>query len=895
MEIKMKTDQLAVGILAHVDSGKTTLAESILYISGAIRKLGRVDHKDAFLDTYALEKNRGITIFSKQARFQLEDKEITLLDTPGHVDFSAEMERTLQVLDYAILVINGADGVQGHTVTLWKLLKRYQVPVFIFVNKMDQPGTDQEKILEELQKKLDSNCIDFDSHNTETLYDSIAMCSENLMEEYLDTGKISRQAIDQAILNRQMFPCMFGSALKMDGVKELLELINEHMICREYPEKFGARVFKIVRDEQDNRLTYMKITGGSLKVKAMLTDYQEGMDLSECWQEKADQIRLYSGGTYNTVNEVTAGTVCAVTGLSKTFCGEGLGIETESGQPVLEPVLTYRVILPQECNVHDMYLKLCKLEEEEPQLHIVWDENLSEIHAQVMGEVQIEILKSLIAERFHTEVEFGTGNIVYKETITEPVIGIGHFEPLRHYAEVHLLLEPLERGSGLEFAANCSEDELDRNWQRLVLTHLEERRHKGVLTGSEITDMRITLIAGRAHTKHTEGGDFRQATYRAVRQGLKSANSILLEPVYEFQLEIPQEQVGRAMSDIQRRYGSFEPPVIEGDMAYITGTAPVVTMRDYQMEVTSYTRGHGRFSCTLKGYEPCHNEEEVLAEFAYDSEADTENPTGSVFCSHGAGFLVSWDRVPEYAHIGIQREDEEEPEEELRVKKPSFTYENGVIDQEEIDEIFARTFGAAKQKRNSWTRTIKASDDSNYKGTQPAYVSGGEEYLLVDGYNIIFAWQELNELAQHNIDSARDKLMDIMCNYQGAKKVNLILVFDAYKVSGGQGEVFDYHNIHVVYTKEAETADQYIEKVTHELSRKYQVTVATSDRLEQMIIWGAGARRISAPGFYEEVMNTIQEVRENIEREKPKNKNYLKDHLSRETYEELEKIKQNLQ
>lgn len=895
MEIKMKTDQLAVGILAHVDSGKTTLAESILYISGAIRKLGRVDHKDAFLDTYALEKNRGITIFSKQARFQLEDKEITLLDTPGHVDFSAEMERTLQVLDYAILVINGADGVQGHTVTLWKLLKRYQVPVFIFVNKMDQPGTDQEKILEELQKKLDSNCIDFDSHNTETLYDSIAMCSENLMEEYLDTGKISRQAIDQAILNRQMFPCMFGSALKMDGVKELLEFINEHMICREYPEKFGARVFKIVRDEQDNRLTYMKITGGSLKVKAMLTDYQEGMDLSECWQEKADQIRLYSGGTYNTVNEVTAGTVCAVTGLSKTFCGEGLGIETESGQPVLEPVLTYRVILPQECNVHDMYLKLCKLEEEEPQLHIVWDENLSEIHAQVMGEVQIEILKSLIAERFHTEVEFGTGNIVYKETITEPVIGIGHFEPLRHYAEVHLLLEPLERGSGLEFATNCSEDELDRNWQRLVLTHLEERRHKGVLTGSEITDMRITLIAGRAHTKHTEGGDFRQATYRAVRQGLKSANSILLEPVYEFQLEIPQEQVGRAMSDIQRRYGSFEPPVIEGDMAYITGTAPVVTMRDYQMEVTSYTRGHGRFSCTLKGYEPCHNEEEVLAEFAYDSEADTENPTGSVFCSHGAGFLVSWDRVPEYAHIGIQREDEEEPEEELRVKKSSFTYENGVIDQEEIDEIFARTFGAAKQKRNSWTRTIKASDDSNYKGTQPAYVSGGEEYLLVDGYNIIFAWQELNELAQHNIDSARDKLMDTMCNYQGAKKVNLILVFDAYKVSGGQGEVFDYHNIHVVYTKEAETADQYIEKVTHELSRKYQVTVATSDRLEQMIIWGAGARRISAPGFYEEVMNTIQEVRENIEREKPKNKNYLKDNLSRETYEELEKIKQNLQ
>ena len=891
----MKTNQLAVGILAHVDSGKTTLAESILYLSGAIRKLGRVDHKDAFLDTYDLEKNRGITIFSKQARFQLEDKEITLLDTPGHVDFSAEMERTLQVLDYAILVINGADGVQGHTVTLWKLLKRYQIPVFVFVNKMDQIGTDREKLLEELQKKLDGNCIDLISQNKEDLNDEIAMCSESLMEEYLETGEISGDSINLAIAQRHIFPCLFGSALKMDGVQELLGFMNEHMLCKEYPDEFGARVFKIVRDEQDNRLTYMKIMGGSLKVKTMLTDFHDGMEPSDCWQEKADQIRLYSGGMYSTVNEVSAGTVCAVTGLSRTFCGQGLGIETEPEQPVLEPILTYRVILPQDVNVHDMFLKLCQLEEEEPELHIVWDENLSEIHAQVMGEVQIEILKSLIADRFHTEVEFGTGNIVYKETITEPVIGIGHFEPLRHYAEVHLLLEPLERGSGLEFETNCSEDELDRNWQRLVLTHLEERRHKGVLTGSEITDMRITLIAGRAHTKHTEGGDFRQATYRAVRQGLKSAKSILLEPVYEFQLEIPQEQVGRAMSDIQRRYGSFEPPIIEGDMAYITGTAPVIEMRDYQMEVTSYTRGHGRFSCTIKGYEPCHNEEEVLAQFGYASEADTENPTGSVFCSHGAGFLVSWDKVPEYAHIGIQRESEEEAQEELRPKKPSFTYENGVIDQEEIDEIFARTFGAAKQKRNSWTKTIKAADDSNYRGTQPAYVPGGEEYLLVDGYNIIFAWQELNELAQRNIDSARDKLMDIMCNYQGAKKVNLILVFDAYKVSGGQGEVFDYHNIHVVYTKEAETADQYIEKVTHELSRKYQVTVATSDRLEQMIIWGAGAKRISAPGFYEEVMNTIQEVRENIERDNPRNKNYLKDSLSREAYEKLEKIKQNLQ
>lgn len=887
----MRTNQLVVGILAHVDSGKTTLAESMLYLSGVIRKPGRVDHKDAFLDTYALEKSRGITIFAKQARFTIQDKEITLLDTPGHVDFAAEMERTLQVLDYAILVVNGADGVQGHTMTLWKLLARYRVPAFLYVNKMDQPGTDREKLYAEITSKLDENCIDWTGHAEKARYESLAMCSEELMEEYLEKGSLAKESVRKAIWARKVYPCLFGSALKGEGVQELLDTLNQYMICREYPEEFGARVFKIGRDDQDNRLTYMKITGGSLKVKSMLTDWHEGMEQSACWQEKVDQIRIYSGGQYKTVNEAVAGTVCAVTGLGSTFCGEGLGIEQEPEIPVLEPVLTYQVILPEGCNVHDMFLKLCRLEEEEPQLHVVWDETSGEIHMQVMGEVQIEILKSLIAQRYHTDVEFGAGNIVYKETIEEPVIGIGHFEPLRHYAEVHLLLEPLERGSGLEYATACSEDELDRNWQRLVMTHLEEKKHKGVLTGAEITDMRITLIAGRAHTKHTEGGDFRQATYRAVRQGLKCAQSRLLEPVYEFRLEIPQEQIGRAMSDIQRRYGSFDSPVIEKDMAILTGTAPVITMRDYQMEVTAYTHGHGRFTCALKGYELCHNEEEIIEAKHYDSEADMENPTGSVFCSHGAGMIVNWDKVPDYAHIDWREKSQEEQNEEPMVKKSNDTYEDGVIDQQEIDEIFNRTFGSIKQKRNGWTKTIRAANESSYCGTPPAYLTGGEEYLLVDGYNIIFAWDELKELADKNIDSARDKLMDIMCNYQGAKKVNLILVFDAYKVSGGQGEVFDYHNIHVVYTKEAETADQYIEKVSHELSRKYQVTVATSDRLEQMIIWGAGARRISAQGFYDEVMEANREIRDNIHNKKIVDRNYLMDNISKEASEVLEEVK----
>lgn len=894
----MKTNKLVIGILAHVDSGKTTLAESMLYNCGSIRKLGRVDHKDAFLDTYELERNRGITIFAKQAQMKLGNFEIALLDTPGHVDFSAEMERTLQVLDYAILVISGADGVQGHTRTLWKLLKRYNIPVFIFVNKMDQAGTDRIKLLEELQNRLDDHCIDFACDDSEEFYESVAVCDEELMDTYIEKGSIERDSIRKAILDRKIFPCLFGSALKQTGVKEFLEIIEMYADQKEYPQGFGARVFKIARDEQNNRLTYMKITGGSLKVKTMLSNEDCKSVNEDVWNDKVDQIRIYSGNQFVTVNEIEAGMVCAVTGLGKTYSGEGLGIEKEPELPVLEPVLTYQIKLPSNCNVHDTFLKLCQLEEEEPELHITWNEALNEVHAQVMGEVQIEILKSLIKERFNIDVEFGSGNIVYKETIKEATVGIGHFEPLRHYAEVHLLMEPLESGSGLEFAVDCSEDILDKNWQRLILTHLEEKKHKGVLTGSEITDMKITLITGKAHQKHTEGGDFRQATYRAIRQGLMSSESILLEPIYEFRLEIPNDCVGRAMSDIQRRNGTFEQPETEGEMTVITGSAPVVTMRDYQMEVMSYSHGNGHLSCNLKGYEPCHNSDEVIMNIGYNAEADIDNPADSVFCSHGAGVIVPWYDVPEHAHVdnGITRsEEKEEIEWDNLTPKERLSMSDGMIAQEEIDEIFERTFGSVKKERAGWSRTIKASQNTGYTNEyKPVKYGDDKEYMLVDGYNIIFGWEELNELAKVNIDSARDKLMDIMCNYQGYKKNILILVFDAYKVSGGQGEVFDYHNIHVVYTKEAETADQYIEKVTHQIGKKHRVTVATSDRLEQMIIWGAGARRLSAKGLLEEVEEANKELRNQIksnQQNSQNRKNYLMDNLSSEASDILKKIK----
>lgn len=885
---------ICTGILAHVDSGKTTLSEALMYVSGNIRTLGRVDYQNAFLDTYELERARGITIFSKQAVLQYQDLELTLLDTPGHVDFSAEMERTLQVLDYAILVISGADGVQGHTQTLWKLLARYEIPTFLFVNKMDQEGTDRHAILGELQLQLSGACVDFSpAQDVDTFLENVAVCDEEILERYLETGDVSRGEIARLIAERKVFPCYFGSALKLTGVKEFLDGLNRYTGRRIYPDTFGAKVYKIARDEQGNRLTYLKVTGGNLRVKDSITVSRRsaGSDEAEPVQEKINQIRIYSGAKYVAVQEAEAGTVCAVTGPEHTCPGQGIGGEPDSELPYLEPVLNYEIRLPDGCDVHQMLLKLRQLEEEDPMLRIVWNERLGEIHAQVMGEVQIEILKSMIRERFGVEVEFGTGNIVYRETITAPVEGVGHFEPLRHYAEVHLLLEPLEPGSGLQFEADCSEEMLDRNWQRLILTHLTEKEHIGVLTGSPITDMRITLVAGRAHLKHTEGGDFRQATYRAVRQGLRMTESVLLEPWYEFRLQVPQEMIGRALADVQRMHGKFDPPQTEGEFAVLTGSAPVAAMRDYPMEVVSYTRGRGRLSCTLKGYEPCHNAEEVIAAAGYDPESDPDNPTGSVFCTHGAGFYVKWDEVREYMHVDSGLFFGEEPEEEEAPYVPSqLNSIGGWGDEKELQEIFERTYGTAKRERSNPFRRVRADTASEYKGKSRRQ-EAVDEYLLVDGYNVIFAWDELRELAKVNIDAARDKLMDILCNYQGCKKCTLILVFDAYKVKGNPGSVVPYHNIHVVYTKEAETADQYIEKVVHEIGRKYHVTVATSDNLEQIIIRGQGASLISSRELQEEIREANEQLREEWKAKKQTGKNYLFDYLPEELEEHMEQVR----
>lgn len=915
--------KLVIGILAHVDAGKTTLSEGLLYQCGKIRKLGRVDHKDAYLDTFHLERERGITIFSKQAILNMGDTEVTLMDTPGHVDFSAEMERTLQVLDYAILVINGMDGVQGHTLTLWRLLARYEIPVFLFVNKMDQEGTDRDALLSDLKKRLDEACIAFEGENsvknygedngseescknnslTEQTLEEIAMCGgEEFLEHYLETGRMDDKEIAQLIAQRKVFPVYFGSALKMTGVEEFLMGVEKYTLAPAYPVDFGAKVYKIARDEQGNRLTYMKITGGSLKVKSILTNrkpsgltaFHQGHE-DEVWEEKADQIRIYSGAKYELAQEAGAGTVCAVTGLTKTYPGQGLGAEAESDMPVLEPVLNYQIQLPPDCDVHQMLRKLKQLEEEEPQLHIVWDEHLGEIHAQLMGEVQIEILKSLIWDRFHVAVEFGTGNIVYKETIAEPVEGVGHFEPLRHYAEVHLLLEPGEPGSGLQFFTACSEDVLNRNWQRLILTHLEEKEHRGVLTGSAITDMQITLLTGRAHLKHTEGGDFRQATYRAVRQGLKKARTILLEPYYEFRLEVPSEMIGRAMTDIQKMQGTFQGPETDGEMSVLTGTAPVSAMRDYQTQVISYTKGKGRLFCNLSGYAPCRNQDEVAMTIGYDSERDLENPTGSVFCAHGAGFVVPWDQVEDYMHLESGMDVEAPENDEIKSYVPSgrksdHSYGGSYEDEKELQAIFERTFGPVKRERYAFQKKVVHAASPDYSHYTQKKKSQ-EEYLLVDGYNIIFAWEDLNELAKADIHAAQSKLMDILSNYQGYKKCTLILVFDAYKVEGHAEEVIQYHNIHVVYTKEAETADQYIEKTVHKIGRQYQVTVATSDRLEQIIILGQGAHRISAQGLKEEIEQTTHEIRQEWKARRQSSKSYLFDGASEEVSNYVEQIR----
>ena len=884
-------ENIVMGILAHVDAGKTTLSEGMLYLSGTVRKLGRVDHKDAFLDTYSLERDRGITIFSKQAVFSLGNRRINLLDTPGHVDFSAEMERTLQVLDYAVLVISGADGVQGHTETLWKLLKLYEIPTFIFINKMDQPGTDREGLLAELKERLDEGCIVFGKGKNVESLEEIAMTDEAVLDYFMEHETVRNEDICRLIRERKIFPCYFGSALKLDGVQELLAGFEEYMKPFDGKKEFGARVFKISRDDKGERLTFLKVTGGKLVVKMPINK-----------EEKINQIRIYSGAKYEAVNEVEAGGVCAVTGLSSSYIGQGLGVEKGTAAPFLEPVLTYQMILPEGADTTKVLRELKQLEEEEPLLNIVWNPALEEIHVQLMGEVQTEILKTMIAERFHLDVEFGTGKIVYKETIKSPVVGVGHYEPLRHYAEVHLKMEPLEAGSGLVFDTDCSEDVLDRNWQRLILTHLQEREHPGVLTGAPITDMKITIVAGRAHLKHTEGGDFRQATYRAVRQGLKSAESVLLEPWYSFVLEVPSEQVGRAMSDIGQMNGSFEGPEAEDKqgMVRLTGTAPASEMRDYQREVWAYTKGRGRITLTLKGYEPCHNAEEVIEEIGYDSERDVDNPTGSVFCAHGAGFLVKWDEVPEYMHIKedfLAEKPGIEQDEVMAVQMGNHCnysggYSSSYDDDPELLTIMEREFGSKQEERDRYSSYRKQTVSTPVRHTTVIKENEPKkEYLLVDGYNIIFAWEELNELAKASIDAARNKLMDILSNYQGFIGCTLILVFDAYKVKGNQGEVQKYHNIYVVYTKEAETADQYIEKTTHEIGRKYKVTVATSDALEQVIVMGQGAYRISARDFYEEVERTEKQIREINERERGEKRNYLLDYAKEEDAREMEKVR----
>ena len=910
---------ICAGLLAHVDAGKTTLSEGILYQTGTIRKLGRVDNRDAYLDTYALERARGITIFSKQAQLTLGDLEVTLLDTPGHVDFSAEMERTLQVLDCAILVVSGADGVQGHTETLWRLLRRYEIPTFLFVNKMDQSGTDRQLLLEDIRSHLDENCMDFSLMDEGgEILENLAMCDEQVLEEYLETGRIPEREICRMVRERKVFPCYFGSALKLQGVEELLKGLESWMTPPVYGKEFGAKVYKISRDDQGNRLTHLKITGGTLKVKDVIA--VPGMEEGE----KVNQIRVYSGAKAEMVSEAEAGMICAVTGLTQTKPGQGLGAESESELPLLEPVLTYRVNLPEDCDVHKMLQCLRQLEEEEPQLHIVWNETLGEIHVQVMGQVQMEVLKSLAEERFGVDISFDAGNIVYKETIAGPVEGVGHFEPLRHYAEVHLLLEPAEPGSGLQFGTSCSEDVLDRNWQRLILTHLEEKRHVGVLCGGEITDMRITLIAGRAHQKHTEGGDFRQATYRAVRQGLREAGCRLLEPYYDFRLEVPQENTGRAMADLDRMQGTFEPPVQEGERMILSGSAPVALMRDYQKEVISYTRGRGRLLCTLKGYFPCHNEEEVVADCGYDPEADLENPTGSVFCAHGAGFVVPWYEVKDYMQVEsplkVSEKGLEAGENKENSRKPlgagagiaparnsGGASRSFGADEKELEAIFTRTYGEKRRRLpgESGPRLVtfdpKKQGEASYGPDRirshgnPGYMKKQqepeEEYLLVDGYNILYAWEDMRELMQVTLDGARHRLMDILCNYQGYKKCRLIVVFDAYKVPGGVGSAQDYHNIHVVYTKEAETADQYIEKFAHEMGRRYRVTVATSDGLEQLIIRGQGCILMSAADLREDIERIGRQIEEEQGRLPRPGKNYLFQDVDKELAEYLEKVR----
>ena len=868
---------LVLGILAHVDAGKTTLSESLLYLSGKIRNLGRVDHKDAYLDTNNLEKDRGITIFSKQARFSLKETNVTLVDTPGHVDFSAEMERTLKVLDYAVLVISGMDGVQGHTRTLWKLLEAYQIPTYIFVNKMDQAGTNKEELIKEVKEELSSNCIDFNDTDGEEFLEQVAMCEEEVMEKYLETGEVCKEDIISLISKRNLFPVFFGSALKLEGVDTLMEHFDNHTKSEVYMEDFGAKVFKISRDEKGNRLTHLKVTGGKLKVKSQIS-YQD-------IEEKVNEIRLYSGSKYETVQEVQKGEICSIIGFTKTRAGEGIGIEEESDKPILEPVLTYRLILEAKDDPRLVLPKLRVIEEEEPELNIIWDEALNEISVQLMGEVQIEVLKVMLEERFGLKVEFDNGSILYKETLCETTEGVGHFEPLRHYAEVQLLLKPLPRNSGIVFDNKCSEDILNKNWQRLIRTHLEEKIHKGVLTGAPITDVKITLLAGRAHNKHTEGGDFREATYRAVRQGIKSAKSILLEPYYSFKLEIPEKLIGRAMTDIEKMCGKSEIVYTKNDKALLKGEGPVSTMRNYQQEVTAYTKGEGRLFCSLKGYDICHNADEIIKEADYDSERDIYNPTGSVFCSHGSGFLVTWDKVRDYMHLDSYLEKYKETDyRETR----NTSYEEKFMSTEEIDAIMNQTFYANRGEKSIWkkqkpSKTIYGNETTVRKSEttkKPAY-------LIVDGYNIIFAWEDLKEIANINMDGAKEQLIDRLSNYQGAKECELLVVFDAYKVSGHRVEMMSRNKVKIIHTKEGETADHYIERFVHDNINKYQIIVATSDALEQNIVRGHGAQLLSARTLKIEMDRMLKETMNmHTDTNKTEN-NYLESIISKDVISKL--------
>lgn len=848
--------RLVVGMLAHVDAGKTTLSEGLLYTAGALRRLGRVDHGDAFLDTHGLERERGITIFAKQAILQVGDARLTLMDTPGHVDFSAEMERALQVLDYAVLVISGSDGVQSHTETLWGLLERYGVPVFLFVNKMDLATASRPALLKELRQRLGSGCTDF-SLPRPALEEEAAMCSEALMEAYLETGSLSDAGIAKAIQSRKLFPVYFGSALKLEGIQDLLQGLLRDTRQPSYGEAFGARVYKVTY-EAGVRLTWMKITGGTLRAKAMLSNRSAATAPDQVWEEKADQLRLYDGAKYTPIPQAEAGTLCAVTGLTRTRPGQGLGAEMDDKPPLLEPVITYRLLFPPETNLYDTYGKLKQLQEEDPQLHLSWDEANREIHAQLMGEVHKEVLERLIAQRYGLQVAFGPGAILYKETILQPVEGIGHYEPLRHFAHVHLRLEPGPPGSGVVLDTQCSEDVLARNWQRLILTHLAEKQHLGVLTGSPITDVRITLLDGKAHLKHTEGGDFRQATYRAVRQGLMQASSILLEPYYRFRLALPEDSVGKAMADLQRMDCEFQPLPQEGGNTLLAGSGPVAALGDYARQVAAYTRGRGKLSLVPDGYRPCKHEQAIIAEKGYDPERDLENTPDSVFCSHGAGITVKWDQVP--ARCGAAQPRRQGPEAAGTGQAPR----KGKDEEAELAAIFQRTYGPVKDRTFLLRPKPGASvldTEAMLQATDPA-----ESYLLVDGYNIIYAWEDLRALAREGLHIAREALIRLLMDYQGYRQCNLILVFDAYKVTGGEERVEKQGGIYLVYTREAEIADVYIERVAAKLGPNRQVRVATSDGLEQLIVLGKGALRVPAGAFRKEVDQSIGEVRAFLEK-----------------------------